>query len=79
MSDYIRTESYISVNLCANVSRALYQAMMQKQWAKHIAERRAHGGNMSLREIAKILTELGAHMEVTVKFIDAPETKGKKE
>jgi hypothetical protein len=49
--------------------------MMQKRWRKHIAEMKAHGGDMSLRQIAKILAELGAHMEVTVKFIDAPETK----
>jgi hypothetical protein len=75
MSDYIKSEGYIFANLCENVSRALYEAMMQKRWAKHIAEMKAHGGDMSLRQIAKTLSELGAHMEVTVKFIDAPETK----
>jgi hypothetical protein len=79
MSDYIKSEGYIYANLCNNVSRALYDAMMRKRWSKHIAERRAHGGNMSLSDIAKTLAELGAHMEVTVKFIDAPETKGEKE
>jgi hypothetical protein len=78
MSDYIKSEGYIYANLCDNVSRALYDAMTRKRWSKHIAERRAHGGNMSLSDIAKILAELGAHMEVTVKFIDAPETKGEK-
>jgi hypothetical protein len=79
MSDYIKSEGYIYVNLCNNVSRALYEAMMQKQWRKQNAKNRAHGGNMSLSDIAKTLAELGAHMEVTVKFIDAPETKGEKE
>jgi len=34
---------------------------------------------MSLSDIAKILAELGAHMEVTVKFIDAPDMKGEKD
>jgi len=72
MSDNNKSEGYIYANLCNNVSRALYEAMMQKRWSKHIAERRAHGGNMSLSDIAKTLAELGAHMEVTVKFIDAP-------
>jgi hypothetical protein len=76
MSDYIKSEGHIYANLCDNVSRALYEAMMKKQWRKHIAQRQAHGGNMSLSDIAKTLAELGAHMEVTVKFIDAPETKG---
>jgi hypothetical protein len=79
MSDYIKSEGYIYANLCDNVSRALYDAMMRKRWSKHIAEKKAHGGDMRLSEIAKILAELGAHMEVTVKFIDAPETKGEKE
>jgi hypothetical protein len=79
MSDYIKSEGYIYANLCNNVSRALYDAMMRKRWRKHIAEMKAHGGNMSLSDIAKTLAELGAHMEVTVKFIDAPETKGEKE
>jgi len=31
---------------------------------------------MSMRQIAKTLAELGAHMEVKVKFIDAPEMQG---
>ena len=78
MSDYIKSEGYIFANLCDNISRALYEAMMQKRWSKHIAEMKAHGGDMSLRQISKTLSELGAHMEVTVKFIDAPETKGEK-
>ncbi|MFN7611632.1 MAG: hypothetical protein ACK5QX_11985, partial [bacterium] len=76
MTDYIKSEGYIFASLCAGVSRALYEAMMQKGWSKHIAESRAHGGNMSLSDIAKTLAELGAHMEVkifdisrTVKFI----------
>jgi len=75
MSDYIKSEGYIFANLCDNISRALYEAMMQKRWSKHVAEMKAHGGDMSLRQIAKTLSELGAHMEVTVKFIAAPETK----
>lgn len=75
MNDYIKSEGYIYANLCNNVSRALYEAMMEKKWSKHIAERRAHGGDMSLSEIAKILSRIGAHMEVTVKFIDAPGEK----
>ena len=80
MTDYTKSEGYIYSSLCSEVSRALYGAMMQKRWSKHIAERRAHGGNMTLREIAKTLAELGAHMEVTVKFIDAPNGReGKKD
>ena len=76
MSALIKSEGYIYANLCDNVSRALYEAMMQKQWSKHIAKRRAHGGDMRLSDIAKILAQLGAHMEVTIKFIDAPDAKG---
>ena len=34
---------------------------------------------MSLQELAKTLAQLGAHMEVTVKFIDAPDALGDKE
>lgn len=80
MTDYTKSEGYIYGNLCSEVSRALYVAMMQKRWSKYIAERRAHGGDMTLRHIATTLAELGAHMEVAVKFIDAPDgTKGKKE
>ena len=80
MTDYAKSEGYIYANLCAEISRALYEAMMQKRWSKHNAERRAHGGDMTLREIAKTLAELGAHMEVTVKFIDAPDgVEGKKD
>ena len=79
MSDYIKSEGYIYANLCAEVSRALYEAMMQKRWSKHITERKAHGGDMTLRQIATTLAELGAHMEVTVKFIDAPDALGDKE
>ncbi len=80
MTDYTKSEGYIYANLCSEVSRALYEAMMRKQWSKHIAERRAHGGNMSLSDIAETLAELGAHMEVTVKFIDAPDgMEGKKD
>jgi hypothetical protein len=75
MTDYIKSEGYIYASLCSEVSRALYEAMMQKGWRKHIAERRAHGGNMSLSDIANTLAQLGAHMKVTVKFIDAPERK----
>ena len=71
MTDYIKSEGYIYANLCSEVSRALHEAMMQKGFLKHQIERRAHGGNMSLSDIAKALAELGAHMEVTVKFIDA--------
>ena len=80
MSDYIKSEGYIYASLCSEVSRALYEAMMKKRWSKHNAERRAHGGDMTLREIAKTLAELGAHMEVTVKFNDAPDVmEGKKD
>ncbi len=79
MTDYTKSEGYIYASLCSEVSRALYEAMMKKQWSKHIAERRAHGGDMTLRHIATTLAELGAHMEVTVKFIDAPDgPEGKK-
>ena len=73
MTGYIKSEGYIYASLCSEVSRALYEAMMQKRWSKHIAERRAHGGDMTLQRIATTLAELGAHMEVTVKFIDAPD------
>jgi hypothetical protein len=76
MTDYTKSEGYIYARLCSEVSRALYEAMMQKGWSKHIAERRAHGGDMTLRHIATTLAELGAHMEVAVKFIDAPRWKG---
>ena len=79
MSDYIKSKGYIYANLCDNVSRALYEAMMQKRWSKHSAEMRAHGGDMTLQHIATTLAELGAHMEVTVKFIDAPDALGEKE
>ena len=87
MTDYTKSEGYIYAHLCSEVSRALYEAMMQKQWSKHIAERRAHGGDMTLRQIATTLAELGCHMEVkifdisrTVKFIDAPDgMEGKKD
>jgi MFS-type transporter involved in bile tolerance (Atg22 family) len=79
MTDCIKSESYIYANLCHNVSCALYDAMMQKQWTNQTAVRKAHGGNMSLSDIASTLAELGAHMEVTIKFIDAPATmEGKK-
>ena len=72
MSDYIKSEGYIYAHLCSEVSRALYGAMVKKGCLKHQVERRAQGGNMSLSDIAKTLAELGAHMEVTIKFIDAP-------
>lgn len=82
MTDYTKSEGYIYASLCSEVSRALYEAMMKKQWSKHHARYvgRAHGGNMSLSDIAKTLAELGAHMEVTVKFIGAPDgVEGKKD
>ena len=80
MTDYTKTEGYIYASLCSEVSRALYEAMTQKGWLKHQVERRAHGGNMSLSDIANTLAQLGAHMEVTVKFIDAPDgMEGKKD
>jgi len=79
MTDLIKSAGYIYANLCDNVSRALYEAMIKDDWRAPIARDKAHGGDMSLSDIAKILAELGAHMEVTVKFIDAPETKGEKE
>ena len=72
MTDYIKSEGYIYANLCWEVSRALYGAMVKKRWHKRIVKRKAHGGDMTLREIAMTLAELGAHMEVTIKFIDAP-------
>ena len=80
MTNDIKSEGYIYASLCSEVSRALYEAMMQKRWLKHDARLRAHGGNMGLREIANTLAELGAHMELTVKFIDAPDVmEGKKD
>ena len=80
MTDFIKSAGYIYASLCAEVSRALYEAMMQKGWSKGAVEMRAHGGNMSLSDIAETLAELGAHMEVTVKFIDAPDVvEGKKD
>jgi hypothetical protein len=72
----VSSEGYIFANLCANVSRALYEAMVKKRWSEGYALKQAHGGNMRLSDIAKTLAELGAHMEMTVKFIDAPKTKG---
>ena len=72
MSDYIKSEGYLYASLCSEVSRALYEAMMQKGWRKDIAEMKADGGDMTMREIAQRLAAIGAHMEVTVKFIDAP-------
>lgn len=87
MTDYIKSEGYIYASLCSEVSRALREAMMQKGWHEYFAARKAHGGNMSLSDIAKTLAELGCHMEVkifdisrTVKFIDAPDgMEGKKD
>ena len=80
MTDYIKSEGYIYASLCSEVSRALHEAMMQKGRHKSFAERKAHGGNMSLSDIATTLAELGAHMEVTIKFIDAPDAlEGKKD
>lgn len=80
MTDYTKSEGYIYARLCSEVSRALHKAMMQKGWHKYFAARKAHGGNMSLSEIANTLAQLSARMEVTVKFIDAPDgTKGKKD
>ena len=78
MTNDIKSESYIYANLCSEVSRALHEAMMKKRWHKSFAERKAHGGNMSLSDIAKALAELGAHMEVTIKFIDAPDVVERK-
>lgn len=80
MTDYIKSEGYIYASLCHNISQALYVAMMQKGWSKRTAQERAHRGDRTLQDIAKILAELGAHMEVTVKFIDAPDgMEGKKD
>ena len=75
MSDYIKSQRYIYANLCHEVSRVLYEALIQKGEPHHRAIRRAHGGNMSLYEISQTLTALGAHLEVTVKFIGAPDVK----
>lgn len=72
MNEYTKSVGHIYANVCSEVSRALYEAMVAKRWSKHIAEMRAHGGDMTLRHIAGVLAELGAHMEVTVRFIDAP-------
>ena len=78
--DDIKSEGYIYANLCSNVSQALYVAMLQKHWREGYALKKAHDGNMRLSDIAKTLAELGAHMEVTVKFIDAPDgMEGKKD
>jgi hypothetical protein len=79
MSDLIKSAGYIYANLCDNVSRALYEAMIKDDWRAPIARNKAHGGDMRLSEIAKLLAELGAHMEVTVKFIDSPDMKGEKD
>lgn len=80
MSDYIKSEGYIFVNLCDNVSQALYEAMVEKRWREDYAIKHMIHGNTSLSDIAKTLAELGAHMEVTVKFIDAPDgMEGKKD
>jgi hypothetical protein len=76
MTDLIKSAGYIYANLCDNVHRALYEAMIKDDWIRSIARREAHGGDMLLSDIAKILAQLGAHMEVTVKFIDAPDAKG---
>lgn len=77
MSDYTKSEGYIYASLCSEVSRALYEAMKKKGWSNYTAEMNANGGDMTLRQIAQTLTAIGAHMEVTVKFIDAP-TLGEK-
>ena len=80
MTDYIKSEGYIYARLCSEVSRALHEAMVKKGCLKHQVERHAHGGNMSLSDIAMTLAELGAHMEVKIKFIDAPDgVEGKKD
>ena len=80
MTDYTKSEGYIYANLCSEVSRALYEAMIQKGWSKRTAQERAHRGDRTLQDITKTLAELGAHMEVTVKFIDAPDgVEGKKD
>jgi hypothetical protein len=76
MSDYIKSEGYIYANLCSEVSRALYEARVKKRWREGFALKQEHSGNMRLSDIAKALAELGAHMEVTVKFIDAPDALG---
>jgi hypothetical protein len=76
MSDLIKSAGYIYANLCDNVHRALYEAMIKDDWIRSIARSEAHGGDMRLSDIAKILAQLGAHMEVTIKFIDAPDAKG---
>lgn len=76
MSDYEKSEGYIFANLCDNVSRALYEAARKKGWTKSRAEFYAHGGDMTLRDITRILAYLGAHMEVSIKFIDDPEKGG---
>ena len=73
MSADIKSEGYIYANLCHNVSQALYTAAVERRWSQGYALERLHSGNMRLSDIAKTLAELGAHMEVTVKFIDAPD------
>jgi hypothetical protein len=77
MSDYNKSEGYIFANLCENVSRALYEAARKKGWTHQDAETLSHGGNITLRDIANHLSVIGAHMEVTVKFIDDPVKGGK--
>jgi len=80
MTDYTKSEGYIYASLCHNVSQALYTAAVERWRREGYALKQAHGGNMRLSDIARTLAELGAHMEVTVKFIDAPDAlEGKKE
>ena len=69
MTNYIKSEGYIFANLCDNVAQALYAAMIQKGWSERTAQERAHRGDRTLQDITKTLAELGAHMEVTVRFI----------
>ena len=80
MTDYAKSEGYIYASLCSEVSRALYVAMTQKGWCSYTAGMNAHGGDMTMRQIAQTLAAIGAYMEVTVKFIDAPDgMEGKKD
>ena len=78
MTNDIKSEGYIYASLCSEVSRALYTAAVKRRWREGYALKRVHGGNMRLSDIAKTLAELGAHMEVTIKFIDAPDALKRK-
>ena len=78
MTNDIKSEGYIYASLCSEVSRALYTAAVKRRWREGYALKQVHSGDMRLSDIANALAELGAHMEVTIKFIDAPDVAERK-